>query len=327
MRVTFATSPALGKTRNEDRCGIVDNFAWVLDGASIPTGLQPCCHRDATWFVDQLASALAAVFTTYPRLTLREGLADAIQAVTAAHRHDAEVVDPHAIPPSATIALAHRRHDTLDYLVLGDAAILLDTSNDVHCITDDRLSRVAVDIREQIRTRLRAGTAHKDPELQNILVQLVKRELAARNQPGGYWIASDDPQAALEAIEGTRAIGTGSEHIRRVALLTDGALNAVTQLDLYNSWATMMNALITYGPAACLKELRKVEAADLSGLRFPRSKPSDDATALLWDLGDAHKARAGTTPRPRDAGLPLRTDSEVGELWSPIGVHSVKPPR
>jgi hypothetical protein len=298
MRVSFATSPALGKARNEDRCGVVDNVAWVLDGASVPSGLQPCCDRDATWFVDQLASAIAAVFTAYPRLTLREGLAAAIQAVTAEHRHDADAVDAHAIPPSATIALARRRGDTLDYLVLGDAAILLGISNDVHCITDDRLSCVAVDIREEIRTRLRAGTDHKDPGLQNVLVQLVKREVAVRNQPGGYWIASDDPQAAFEAIEGIRPIGTASEHIRRVALLTDGALNAVTQLDLYDSWATMMKALATYGPAGCLKELRKVEAADLSGLRFPRSKLSDDATALLWDLGDTHTARAGTTPRP-----------------------------
>lgn len=50
--------------------------------------------------------------------------------------------------------------------------------------------------------------------------RLLHRGVAARrNQPGGYWIAKDDPHAAEEAVTGGRPL----QDLDSVALLSNGA--------------------------------------------------------------------------------------------------------
>jgi hypothetical protein len=124
------------------------------------------------------------------------------------------------------------------------------------------------------------------PAHQKLMGELVECERAARNQPGGYWIASHNPSAAFEAVQGTARIGQESGAVRRVALLTDGARRAVRPLGLYHSWDGLMRALVTEGPARCIEAVRGAEASDPDGRRFPRSTSSDDATALVWQLID-----------------------------------------
>jgi hypothetical protein len=47
---------------------------------------------------------------------------------------------------------------------------------------------------------------------------------ARRNQPGGYWIAKDDPRAADEAVTGSRPL----HDLDSVALLSNGASRIVS---------------------------------------------------------------------------------------------------
>ena len=113
---------------------------------------------------------------------------------------------------------------------------------------------------------------------------MVKHERAARNRPGGYWIAAEDPHAAHEAFSGTCPVGEEPGHLRRVALLTDGLTRGILELGVYASWAELMKALLRQGPAACVEAIRDAEGADPEGPRWPRSKRSDDATAVVWEL-------------------------------------------
>ncbi len=45
--------------------------------------------------------------------------------------------------------------------------------------------------------------------------------------------------------------------------------------------ASLMAAVLQRGVSSLHDELRELEAADAECLRYPRTKPSDDATALL----------------------------------------------
>ena len=126
MRVSFATRPQPGKACAEDLCGAVGDLAWVLDGASVPAALPRCCDLDAMWYVARLSAALLDAFTTSPAQDLDKLLAAAIAKTAGAHRKGCGHPAGGSLAPSAAVALVRRQADALDYLVLGDAVVLLE---------------------------------------------------------------------------------------------------------------------------------------------------------------------------------------------------------
>jgi hypothetical protein len=59
---------------------------------------------------------------------------------------------------------------------------------------------------------------------------LLALERAMRNREGGYWIAADDPRAALHALTGEYDLADPSAAPVRIALVSDGVTRAVTRL-------------------------------------------------------------------------------------------------
>jgi hypothetical protein len=104
-------------------------------------------------------------------------------------------------------------------------------------------------------------------------------ELAARNVPGGYWVAAADPAVASHALTGE----ISTKEIRRLAVLTDGATRAVTTFKLYN-WSDLLGALTLAGPSELINQIRVAESTDAAGTWHPRNKIHDDATAVLIQL-------------------------------------------
>jgi hypothetical protein len=102
-------------------------------------------------------------------------------------------------------------------------------------------------------------------------------ELAARNTPGGYWIAASDPSAVDHALTGAVPVTA----VRRVAMLTDGAARAVDLFGLYD-WPKLLDLVASQGPSALVDQVRTAEASDPRGIRWPRNKLSDDATVAYW---------------------------------------------
>ncbi len=69
--------------------------------------------------------------------------------------------------------------------------------------------------------------------------------------------------------------------LRAIALLSDGATRIVDQYHLLN-WRGLLTVLADGGPAELIGRARAAEASDPDGIRWPRSKPSDDATIVYW---------------------------------------------
>jgi hypothetical protein len=69
-----------------------------------------------------------------------------------------------------------------------------------------------------------------------------------------------------------------------VLLATDGLMRLVEVYGAYDADG-LVAAAADKGLAALLRELRGIEAADAGCARFPRIKPSDDATGVLLRRG------------------------------------------
>jgi hypothetical protein len=265
MDVTFATRPAPRGGPNEDFVAATSQAVVVLDGLSVPDGMDTGCIHGTPWYVRQLGTRLLVKVTGVPLMPLADALADAITEVTALHADTCDLDHPGT--PAATVAIL-RAAGFVEHLVLSDATIVFDTAYEgVQVIHDNRVDETAV-----TQERAVLGAAAGSEERAALRREMIEQRRAARNTMDGYWVASTNPEAARHAITGAYRPG----HIRQAAVLTDGAARLATFDD--GNWDTVLRVLEEHGPDELIMQVREMESSDREGVVWPRSKPYDDAT-------------------------------------------------
>lgn len=245
MQISHATHCVPGRV-NEDLAATGDGWALVLDGATPVPGADSGCRHGVPWLVRRLAAALAGRLILGGPGPLAELVAGAIADTRDAHAGRCDLGNPDT--PSATVSVVRVRDRRLEYLVLCDSPVALRRRDGtVTLIADDRLAR------------LPGGRPYG--------ADVVR---ARRNQPGGFWVASTDPEAAHQAVRGSAGLGALTD----AALCTDG----VTRLaEWYGySWPDIFARLRAAGPAGLIALLRTTERARPR----PGAKQHDDATVV-----------------------------------------------
>lgn len=245
MDVRFATSAAPGRP-NEDLVFAGNEFLIVLDGVTSPAQVRTGCVHDPVWLVRTLGLALAQRLSVPGTPQLTEVLADAIAAVCAAHRGTCDLSHPES--PSSTVVLLRERPDVVDYLVLCDSALVLaGPGGEIsRVVTDDRTAAMRGLTRAQVAER--------------------------RNHPGGFWVASTDPDAAGEALTGALPRAQTASAFA----CTDGVSRLVDHFGY--SWQQVID-LAGAGPIRDV--VHAVRAAESHGPPPGSRKQHDDATAAL----------------------------------------------
>lgn len=276
MQLTIGAQPGSPGAANEDSTAAGQDIFVVLDGATVRTD-SGCIHGVA-WFAEHLGMAIK----NHASLGPADALAAAISWIAEKHRDTCVLSHPGT--PSAAVAIIQVDGDVLRYLVLGDVTVVIDTESGLQVVSDQRISQTALAERAAADAMLAT-----DPGKAATLVRMKRAELAARNVPGGYWIAAADPAAAQHAITGVVPLSD----VRQIAALSDGAARAVDLYGLYD-WSGVLDVLRDAGPEELIRQVRAVEASDPEGVRWPRNKISDDATAVYC----AGLSPNGGGPRP-----------------------------
>ena len=263
MQVTAATEPGSPGKPNEDGLVATADMAAVLDGATVRTDTG--CIHGVPWFVEHLARSLAEHHNDLPA----DALEAAIRETAEAHRDTCDLGHPGT--PSAAVAIAQAHNDVLRYLVLGDVTLAVETTGGLRIITDERVNSTATAERAAADA-LPTGS----PEKAHALVRMKVAELAARNVPGGFWVAAADPAVVRHSLTGEVPLRA----FRRAILLTDGAARAVRPFKLYD-WPGLFAVVANEGPGGVIKQVRIAEDADPAGYQHPRNKIHDDATVAI----------------------------------------------
>src|SRR5262249_37272883 len=237
VQVTSASEPGSPDEPNEDGLVVTADMVTVLDGATVRTATG--CIHGVSWFVKNLAGSLAKSKDLPPS----EALVHAIAETAAAHQDTCDL--QHPATPSAALAIVQARGDSLRYLVLGDVTLVIETNDGLRIITDNRVNATGTEER-QAADALPVGS----PEKTEALVRMKHAELAARNVPGGFWVAAADPSVVSQALTGELSL----KPIHRAALLTDGAIRAVIPFKIYD-WPDLLSALTTGGPKKLIKQV------------------------------------------------------------------------
>lgn len=265
MRISSATEPGNNASSNEDWIFANHGLIVVLDGATARTDTG--CIHGVSWFADKLGLTIAGLASDR-NVALADALTTAIAHTASLHR---ECDLTHPGTPSATTAIVRVSEGVLEYLVLGDTTIVVDATNGVQVLCDERVDTTATEERAEAN-RYPFGSAEK----QAALLKMKHAELAQRNRPGGFWVAAADPGVAVHSIRGELPLAD----VRSVAVLTDGAARIVSTFGLL-SWHGVLEVLASQGPTELIKRVRLIEEADPTGMKWPRNKHSDDATAVF----------------------------------------------
>ncbi|WP_329004621.1 protein phosphatase 2C domain-containing protein [Kribbella sp. NBC_00709] len=229
---------------NEDLVLTGPDFALVLDGASAPrVYVDSGCRHTVAWLVMQLATQLATPLLTHSGAPLTDLLADAITAVRSSHAGTCDVTNPDS--PSSTVAMVRLHTDHVEHLVLADSPVVM-RAPDGHV------------------------TVHSDDRIDLLPDRTLETVRRLRNQPGGFWVASTEPEAAYEAVTGT----TDRSAVEAIALLTDGASRYTERYG--HPWDELLEVLTTEGPRRLIERVRRHDAeSTLSGKQY------DDASVVL----------------------------------------------
>ncbi|MGY0236553.1 hypothetical protein [Longispora urticae] len=257
MRVSFASESGRLDGRNEDWAGATSRVAVVLDG--LTEAAETGCVHGTPWFVAQLGWRLSGAGESVP---LDEVLRVAIRDVALLHRDTCELGHPGS--PGCTVAMVRERGDEVDYLVLSDATVVLDVGDEPLVVCDKSVENFFRD-KAAVAGQARGGQP---------LYDLIQAQQKIRNQPGGYWIAQTDPSAASHARVGTVS------GVRGALLMSDGAALLAAEFGVL-TWAELVEVGYSQGPSALIALTREWEDRDPEGVRWPRYKRRDDATAVV----------------------------------------------
>ncbi|MER5469766.1 protein phosphatase 2C domain-containing protein [Streptomyces sp. NPDC002685] len=262
MRTELVSEPGDPDRPNEDFASVglpasgQGGSLVVLDGVTPPRGDYGCVHPVA-WFCARLGGALTELSVSQGDLPLSEVLSRAIRRVADAHADTCDLSHPRT--PQATVVLARWSASEVEYLVLSDSALLVESpTGEVTALLDDRLSRLP---RAALTTDAVADST-------------------VRNKESGFFTAAADPAVAARAVTGTLPRAS----VRALTALTDGATRWVEKFQ-EGDWADLFALVRKEGPPSLVERVRALERADAKErLRLRRSKTHDDATVVFVEM-------------------------------------------
>lgn len=257
---------------NDDAFCHADNLAAVFDGATSIGEPVLSADSDAAWIARKGAQGLLAHADRGAREALRLALADAerdfLKERLRAPEHAYEI-------PVSSMMLVAPTDDALECLWYGDCAALIARPGQSVEVVGTAFANRAGEAKGAMALAKEKGLAPAgEGNLPEFLGTL--REQRNRAHSGIPRLFSPDVRAFDRVKSGRFAVTDGTH----VLLCSDGFLALASDYDAYDADG-LVAAVLSRGLKPLYEEIRRIEDADPEGLKFPRFKKSDDATALL----------------------------------------------
>lgn len=274
MKKIFSYTEKGTAQQNEDIVGIYQNVAWVIDGAT-PLFKKHffSSENDVVWVVQQLNKWLPQFIDD--RLSLQEILVHTVQQVQKEARGiygKLDEVQEYELP-TFTIILARIIDQQLEYYVLGDCGMLVETTGGVEYITDKRIEVFSQRNKQAIK---RLQSISDRAERESRVLEALQNTRKLLNKEEGYWVGSIDGKGIPHGLSGKLAI----EPENRALCFSDGyaSLFELYQLIRWKDFSFEEAAI-----QQTIREVRRTEAEDHACTLFPRPKVSDDLTVILLE--------------------------------------------
>jgi hypothetical protein len=263
----------------EDLAGCSASGAWVLDGASgvVRAGITDA-PSDGRWYVEHVSEYINENLNDERPLpeVIRSAVRDVREHFESLPGGEtAEVIER----PLAAAAVIRVRDQYVEYCLSADCNLaVLRSSGAVEVFYGDGPRDIDAAVLEEIqRLKREEGLSHSDAR--DVVRGMIVDGRRQLNQPDGYWALSFDERA----IDHARASTLNVDTIDALCLFSDG-FERLLELFEAIEYRTLFAKALTNGPDALVKMLRRAEQEDPKCRRYPRVKPSDDASVAFVDL-------------------------------------------
>jgi hypothetical protein len=281
LRIIDKICEPCGKV-NEDITGNTETAAWVMDGA---TGLGDeqllPGASDAAWLVQHVDAFLRA-HADDASLGMTELFAGAIEDVRMTYqRSKLRNAQARYELPSAGIVFVRCASNGIEYARLGDCTGVFALGSTMVSMSRSRLHSLDEQVLGKMRALQRQGVQDY-AQLRRAIRDDLRANRNLANVAGGYWVLGIEPEAADHMETGAIPL----ERPGTALLMSDGLYRAVDTFHVVAEHQMVAWAM-DEGLAMILAAVRRLEARDIDCLQYPRFKPQDDATALLFE-SEAH---------------------------------------
>ena len=263
---------------NEDALGFEPRLAVVLDGATGLGSKLLDAPSDAAWLAQEGAERFVRHAGSLTGPALITQVAEEAEAQFIRLRHRAPV-ETYELPMASLILAEPQEGDQLAVHSFGDCGLIVTRPDGSVEVVGKGFDLRDEEGKSAARLAAQQGVRATDNLTEPSFQAALRASRNRYNGGGGTWVFA--PQAACAAHATTNTLHTprGS----RLLLATDGFLALVTDYQRYDARG-LIAAVAEQGLSALMDELRAIEADDPDGVRFPRFKQSDDATALFVEV-------------------------------------------
>lgn len=270
MNVVTGNFSKPGKIKSEDVVGYSNGFMWLIDGATPPHNVNANLTYD---YVNVLSSYIH--LNSFSSDCIKELARVSINQ--AAHYIESRYgeFDETDYTPYATLIIVKIDEDCIEYVVIGDSYMVIETSDEILELSDDRLSNVAVDERDYLRELIENGVSDTSQEYLDARKRLIEVESGFKNVEGGYWVVGFDEHVLDHAL-------TGCVKYRdwvKISLMSDGLARLSTHFTNCKSSHDIVDLVDKLGVLNVVNELRSIEKSGVGMIKH-LSSSHDDASYI-----------------------------------------------
>lgn len=256
---------------NEDGYGHVNNYAWVIDGATDVFKRKALgVPHEVSWYIDQLVNKLYKQCQSYcDNIPLDVVLKSAVDSVyNDIYTPELESIRECELPTFA-LALVRISESRADYLIMGDCCVSFVKNGNPEILTDQRLTKFSKINRKKLSNYIAInGSA---PANMEIFCETRSRA----NTPDGYPIGSIRGTGIPNAVKGSFKITPGE----RILMFSDGLLDYIRSDG--NRLINFFNEVYINNELDRMYHFLRDEE---QYLKSPRPKKVDDCTILLMEV-------------------------------------------
>jgi hypothetical protein len=272
------TTPGKALRPNEDALGFEPRLAIVLDGATGLGSKLLDAPSDAAWLASEGAERFVRHAGSLTGPALIAQVAEEVEAEFIRLRHRAPL-ETYELPMASLILVQLDEADRLRVQEFGDCGLIISRPDGSVEAVGKGFHSKDEEGKNAARLAAQQGVRATDNLTEPTFQAALRAGRNRYNGGGGAWVFAPQAACAAHATSHTLHAPRGS----RLLLATDGFLALVTDYERYDAQG-LIAAVAAQGLGALMAELRAIEADDPDGVRYPRFKQSDDATALFVEV-------------------------------------------
>ena len=268
---------------NEDAVGFGKDYCFVLDGASVISGVNVMGRgSDATWMVENIAAGLCRQLDAGDDRPTGDILAKILSPLKAEYLSVlAETgVEKPDDSPSAGFALFRKRNGKLEFFGLGDCVGVARLPGEQKFYSlDTDLPKLDQQVLEQMM-QLRRQTGLPFLQTRPMCYDLLLSNRKKRNHPGGYWVLDLDSEICLKKA---RQFSWELTEPVSVAVFSDGFAQNSDVFGFFDGYFALFDGMQKSDLEQMYRRLWNAQDADPDCNQYPRLKLRDD-TSALWGI-------------------------------------------